>query len=97
MSIVYKTSPLTWALAKGLVKVRSVGLANIIAGKEIVPEFIQYSATPGRIAEELLALARDDARLALMRQELELVKERLGGPGASKRAARVFVDVSDRA
>lgn len=95
MSIVYKTSPLTWALAKGLVKVRSVGLANIIAGREIVPEFIQYDATPERIACELLSLVKDEARLALMEEDLKLVRERLGDTGASRRAAGIVVDVSD--
>jgi lipid-A-disaccharide synthase len=94
MSIVYRTSPLTWLLAKGLVKVRSVGLVNIIAGKRVVPELIQHNATPEKISGEILSLVRDKARLALMERDLAAVRRRLGEPGASSRAARIVSEVS---
>jgi lipid-A-disaccharide synthase len=96
MAIVYKTSPLTWLLAKYLVKVTSVGLVNIIAGRRVVPEFIQYDARPARISEELIALAGDKPRMALMEGNLKAVTRRLGDPGASSRAAGIVNEILDR-
>lgn len=95
MSIIYRTSPLTWALAKGLVRVKSIGLVNIIAGRRVVPEFIQFDATPERLSQQILSLVKDPARIEKMKEDLRKVRERLGTPGASKRAARLVVELSE--
>jgi lipid-A-disaccharide synthase len=95
MSIVYKMSPMTWAVARGLIKVRSVGLANIIAGRRVVPEFIQFDATPQKISAELISLLRDRERLAAMEEDLRAVRSQLGDPGASTRAARIIVEIAE--
>jgi lipid-A-disaccharide synthase len=95
MSIVYKMSPITWAVAKGLIKVRSVGLANIIAGRRVVPEFIQFDATPQKISAELISLLKDRGRLAAMEEDLRAVRSQLGDPGASTRAARIIVEIAE--
>jgi lipid-A-disaccharide synthase len=94
MLIIYKVSPLTWLLARGLVKVKHVGLANIIAGKRIVPEFIQYDASPERISKEVLSLLGEGARLDEMRAQLADVRRELGSPGASRRAAELVLELS---
>ena len=93
MSIIYKMSPVTWAVAKGLIKVRSVGLANIIAGRRVVPEFIQFDATPQNISAELISLLRNREKLAVMEEGLRAVRRQLGDPGASRRAARIIAEI----
>ena len=87
MIITYKVSVLTGICFLLLVRVKYVGLPNIIAGKEIMPELLQYSATPGKIAREAMRMLSDPERLNQMKYELEKVKKILGPPGASDRAA----------
>ena len=61
MVIVYKLSPLTYRLGRPFVKVDTFGMANLIAGRRIVPELIQDDCTPERVAGEALALLNDRA------------------------------------
>jgi lipid-A-disaccharide synthase len=96
MSIIYKTSPLTWALAKALIKVKSVGLVNIIAGRRVVPEFIQFQATPKKICDQILSLLSDRERMEETRNALSEVRSRLGNPGASRRAAEIILNLSEK-
>jgi len=87
MVIVYKVSPLSYYIVKKIVTVEHIGLANIIAGKTIVPELIQDEANPERIATEVVNILNDEARMRNIRQELHAVRETLGQPGAAARAA----------
>jgi len=88
MAVVYRTSPLTYAIGRMLVDVTSIGLVNIVAGRQVVPEFIQGDMTPGRIAAAVGRFLDDSALAARVRGDLAVVRERLGGPGASARVAR---------
>lgn len=92
MIVVYRVSPLSYFLAKVLISVKNIAMVNIIAEKTIAPELIQKSCNPERITAEAAALLRDPARRATMKQELARVKERLGEPGASHRAAEVVIE-----
>jgi len=88
--ITYKASWLTYILAKYLITIPYIGLANIIAGKKIIPEFLQYDAHPETIAHETkFILDNEDAQLKIIK-ELERVKEKLGEPGAAGRAAQTI-------
>ncbi len=87
MIVVYRLSPLTYALGRPLVRVPHFAMANLIAGERLVPELIQGEFTPERVAAEALAFLGDPARLAAMRAALGEVRGRLGPPGASSRAA----------
>jgi lipid-A-disaccharide synthase len=89
MIVVYRLSPLTYALGRPLVRVPHFAMANLIAGKRLVPELIQREFTPERVAELALAFLGDPARLAALREGLGEVRQRLGPPGASARAAEV--------
>lgn len=91
MVIVYKTSFLTYLLGRLLVRVPHIGLANLIAGEEIVPELIQSDATPQKVAREALALMKDEEKRAHMRKRLEQLRPHFGAPGASARAAQVIL------
>jgi lipid-A-disaccharide synthase len=68
-------------------------MANLLAGERVFPELIQDDFTPGRLAQEVLSLIRDPERLSALHRGLATVIRRLGGPGASRRAARVAVEL----
>ena len=80
MIVVYAVSVITWALFIRLMKVDRYAMVNIIAGKEIVPEFIQWNATPKRIAREAVSLI-NDGRLQQMGDDLARVTAMLHRPG----------------
>ncbi len=88
MVIVYRLSSLSGLLARLLVRgVSHIGLPNLIAGHTIVPELIQSAVTPEQIASESLLLLLHPERVETMRAELTAVREKLGPPGAARRAA----------
>jgi len=93
MVIVYRVSPMTYRVGKRLVTVTTVGMVNLIAGEMIVPELIQDAFTPEAVAREAVSMLTDRARAARIREGLVRVRERLGGPGASRRAAEAILRV----
>lgn len=90
MVVVYRTHPLTALLARRMLAVPYVAMANVVAGRKIVPECLQGDFTPRRVADELTCLLRDDEALRRMRRDLAEVARRLGPPGASMRAAQAL-------
>ena len=91
MVVVYRLSPLTYRLGRRFVKVSTFAMVNLIAGERIVPELIQEAFTPDAVAAEALAMVTDPVRIEAVREGLRRVRERLGGPGASRRAAEAIV------
>ncbi len=89
MVLLYKTSPVTYRLARWLINVKWIGLVNLVAGRSIVPELIQDEATAERLCQEVLHLLRDASAYNDMKENLRLVRQSLGEPGASSRAAQV--------
>ncbi|HHO58892.1 MAG TPA: lipid-A-disaccharide synthase, partial [Thiotrichales bacterium] len=89
MVIVYKIAPLSHFILKQLVTVKYLGLMNIIAGREIVKEFIQGNARPDAIADEALRLLTDTTYNTNMRHELSLIREQLGAGGGAKNIAQL--------
>lgn len=94
MVVVYRLSPMTYRLGKPFVKVSMYAMPNLVAGRRIVPELIQGDLTPGRVAEEAVALLTDRERHARTRADLRAVRGRLGAPGASGRAADAVLEVA---
>ncbi len=85
--IIYSVSSISYWIGRALIQVAHIGLINLIAGKQIVPELIQKEATPKPIAECVLTLLDEPQKLEQMRMQLMQARESLGGPGASGRAA----------
>jgi len=92
MVVVYKTSLPTYWLAKSFVKIPNIGLVNVVANKQIVPECIQNNAKGNKIAEELEEILKDNNKSASIKEELLKVKSTLGAPGASQRAAEKVLE-----
>jgi len=76
--VIYRVSPITFAIAKRVVKVPHVAMANLIAGKRVVPELIQHDFTAANIAEQLESLLPDGPARESMMRELAEVREKLG-------------------
>jgi lipid-A-disaccharide synthase len=93
MVVVYRLSGLTHFLGRRLIKVPHVAMANLIAGRRIVPELIQHDFTPERVAAEVRSLLEEPDRRESMKRDLEEVRRRLGAPGASGRAAQAVAGV----
>jgi lipid-A-disaccharide synthase len=91
--VVYKVNPLTYWLGKRLVQVEHVALANIVAGETVAPELIQHEVTSERIAQEAMGILEDSKRQAWIRQRFSEVREKLGSPGASVRAAAIALEL----
>ncbi|HJU83428.1 MAG TPA: lipid-A-disaccharide synthase [Holophagaceae bacterium] len=85
-AIVYRLNGLTYQMAKRLVKLPRVGLANIVAGREVAPELIQDAVNPAALAATLERLL-DPVRAAELRAGLATVRPHLGEPGAAARVA----------
>ncbi len=91
MVVVYRMAPLSYLLAKRVVKLDTIGMVNLIAGEQIVPELVQDAFTPEAVAREAISMLTDPARAAKIRAGLATVRTRLGGPGASRRAAEAIL------
>jgi lipid-A-disaccharide synthase len=89
----YITAPLTYRVGRRLVTVKHLAMPNLLAGAEVMPEFIQDAATPENLARAALEFLTDPARRAAVRRQYVGVVAKLGSPGASRRAAAAIVDL----
>lgn len=92
MTILYKANFLTYICTRSLIRLKNIGLVNIVAGRRIVPEFLQYQARPSVIADYMIRLLTDKSLADSMRSEFVRLKEILGEPGAVKRTALEVLD-----
>ena len=93
MVIVYRLSPMTYRIGRRLVTLDTIGMVNLIAGEKIVPELVQDDFTPEAVAREAVAMLTDRDRAARVRTGLARVRQKLGGKGASRRAAEAILRV----
>jgi len=91
-ALVYKVAPLTYLAGRAVIKVPHLGMANILAGREIIREFIQSDATPSALATEALRLLEDSTYRASMRAHFESVRKTLQAPSTVS-PARAVLDV----
>lgn len=90
--LLYRTTWLTYRVARALIQVPWIGLANLVAGRSIMPELIQGDATPSRLAQEAGRLLSDAEARRAMQTAMREVRDKLGAPGASRRAAEAILD-----
>ncbi len=93
MVVAYRVSPITYFLGRWLIKVKYASLVNLVAGEKIVPELMQREATPENISQALRSLLGDTGAAERMKEGLARVVRQLGGPGASRRAAQVALQL----
>ena len=93
MVVIYKTSFLSYQIAKKVVTIPNIALINVVAGKRLVPEFVQDQAKPDRIARAALSLLNNIHERERINQELKQAISSLGPPGASAKAAEIALSM----
>ena len=93
--LVYKVSWPTYLAARLVLKTKHLGMPNVLASREIIPEFIQHRARPDAIAKAVLKLVNDQAVRDVMIAEFDTIIAKLGQTGASQKAARVILEELD--
>jgi lipid-A-disaccharide synthase len=96
MVVLYKLSPATYRLGRGLAKVDMYAMVNLIAGRRLVVELIQDDCTPEAVAGEAVRILTDEPYRREMAAALDGVRRQLGGPGASDRAAEAILEMVPR-
>jgi len=94
--VVYRMSPLSYAIGRALVRLDHIALPNLVAGERIVPELVQGECTPERIAQELARFLDDSREHERVTSRLTEIRGRLGGPGVFDRAAEAILVELDR-
>jgi len=89
----YKTSWLTYQIARRIVTVKSLTMPNLLAGETVYPEFIQHYATPENLSRAALELLQDESRRTKIKLQLAKVISSLGEPGAAGRAANAVLSL----
>jgi lipid-A-disaccharide synthase len=93
MVVVYKTSPVTYWIARLVVRINNIALVNIVAGKTVVPELIQGNVTVENLVKEANEILTNPQRMTAMKEDLAVVRRLLGGPGASAKAAEAILTI----
>jgi len=94
MVIVYRLSDITFRIVKAFSHVPNAGMVNLIAGRQVVPELLQDALTPDAVAGEVVRFLTDAELAGRTRAALADVRDRLGTPGASLRAARRILEAA---
>jgi lipid-A-disaccharide synthase len=92
MIVTYKLNPVAALTLGPLVKLKDYSLVNLVAGRRIMPEYYQFKAKPDLLAREAVSILKE-GRLPEMRRALAEVRRKLGGRGASRRAAEEVLKV----
>jgi len=90
--IVYKTNMFNYLLYRPQIKIPYIGMVNIVAGRKIVPEFIQFNAQPKKIADSVIGFLQASGYANRLSQDLLRVRNNLGEPGAAARAAKLILN-----
>jgi len=90
--LIYKVAWPTYVVARLVVNVDFLGMPNLLAGKEVVPEFIQHEAKPDAIVKDVRLLMEDSPARDRMISDFDAITRKLGGTGASDRAAQAILE-----
>jgi lipid-A-disaccharide synthase len=91
MVVIYKLSRLNYFVARLLIQIRYITMANILADKALVPELVQDDCTPEKIAKKTLEMLKDKDYLCYLRAQLLDMRKLLGAPCVSERAAEIIL------
>ncbi len=91
--ITYKTSWISYCIARSLIEVDFIGIVNVAAGRKIIPELIQSECTPSRIIEQTSRYLDDPSRQQQAMEDLKSVSRLFGEPGAAGRAVREILRI----
>ena len=91
--VCYKSSRLSYLIAKSLIKVRFISLVNLVMDREVVKELIQNDFNEENLTRELERLLKDPKRQRQLLEDLDILKDRLGNVGASDKAADVILSM----
>ena len=94
MAIVYKVAPLSYAIGRRLIRIPFAGLPNIVAGRQVVREFIQDAAEPLALCAEIETILDDPVYAGQIRADLAEVRRQLGAPGCSLRVADMIAEMT---
>jgi lipid-A-disaccharide synthase len=89
----YKTSWLTYQIARRIITVKSLTMPNLLAGETVYPEFVQHDATPENLTRAALELLQDGSRRTKIKAQLAKIICSLGEPGAANRAAAAILSL----
>jgi len=89
MVIIYKVSPISFMLGRALIRVPNIGLVNLVAGRQLVPEFVQTAASAENISSAVEEMLTDRIKLNHLKKQLFALREVMGGAGASDRVAEL--------
>lgn len=88
--VMYKTGFLTYFIARSMVNVKYIAMVNLIAGKRLVPEFVQAEARPDKLKKELLPMLTDAGYRDDLRRSMAIIREKLSGDGSYAKAAAII-------
>jgi lipid-A-disaccharide synthase len=94
--VVYNVSPLSYWIGKRLINVKFIAMANIVANRKIVPEFIQKDYCTDKVIPELLDMYRNSENREQMKKGFQQIRKKLGSPGASKRVANLAISMMEK-
>lgn len=89
MVIIYKVSPISFMLGRALIRVPNIGLVNLVAGRQLVPEFVQNAANAENISSAVEEMLTDRIKLNHLKKQLFALRDVMGGAGASDRVAEL--------
>lgn len=95
--VVYSTSFMTYWLGKKVVNISNIAMVNILLNEDVVDELIQNDVNRTKIYEKCAALLSDKMKYDSLKRKLGMLKEKLGGPGASQKAAASIYDLLRKA
>jgi lipid-A-disaccharide synthase len=96
MVILYKMAPITYLLGRVLVRLKQIGLVNIVGGRSVVPELVQRRANGKKIADTVYSMFINPNRRNKMKEDLDMVSRLLGKKGATRRAAGIGAEFLDQ-
>lgn len=91
-ALVYQVNGITYAVAKTVVRIKNIGIVNVLAQRDVVKELVQGGLTPDTLAAEMVELLVNDTRRRELQEDLAEVVASLGAGGAYRRAAQAVVE-----